>query len=1396
MTSSVRWRRPIGLLFLLYGFCLVATIVTGSVRKTADDLKTPVCDTDRNCVIGGVCRPDSTGKKRCMCSTSCLMTVPVSCATNNAGACVTMGATYTRKYNTSQPYCHHRRCVCPPQYDEVPAKPHTDGFPFMPPMKCDRRELDIMLTISPARSVFKGTEATIYCCVNLDPREYVPEEAVFFVQNGTRRRDASTTPYAMFSPKDDSLFTVPTCWSLTLQNVQPSDAGTYSCIAQPMGISAKELNETLNFEVKTPRMITNVKVETNATEAKMIWDMQDGIKIDLHFRLVYREGRKEIWKGKNVKSPVQITGLSPATAYEVFIRVADGENPPFNLTHHFETIEGQPGTPIAEDIRLIQTVNGLQCEVEWRAPRTPNGKIQRYFIQLSGKLRYTPDSKDASTFPIDHPPPIHPCTVVNETTSAVTVEGRSFFACSYGPLKPNRNYTATIWAENAAGLSLPLVYHENCAMDYAQPDSIDPPELVVTHNVSSFDLRFSKPPSDENGPIACYYMAIVPLLSNVSVLALPKPEDIVMDSYEKAMQNNVRNAQSGADTAGYYYAYIAESYMQFPDVTTIGDAKIPAGIEPCNVFYLSRFKAQDPPLKTDLKYTGFLIVRVDRDKTLLAAQQASRGLALRPRSRFARQMSNSDPAYAFSTFFKPIYLAEASSASSAFQVFFVIMICLIALVGFAGSVLYFLYKKGIIRQLCPVKKDHDILRQSFAPIAVEDLVQEFVIRHRDSDFLFTTEFEALPKPRLDYSTCDRKENIKKNRYTDIRCGEETRVHLKVPRPDGSDYINANYIRGYNDKKVFIAAQAPVEHSINDFWQMIWEQDVKILIMVANTNERGRRQVDKYWPNQEEDPTLINEVYEVVCVSTEQFADYIKREFEIRCGTLPSKSNTNGVESDYANVPALRPASKADSNFGSSLLISEIRRITHYHFTNWNDLKAPDTTYGIMRLMLQLRKTEEYNNSPVLIHCSAGVGRTGTFIAVDSLLDQCLAEGKADVFNTVANIRKQRNASMVQAQEQYVFIYRALAEYFLFGDTDIPGEYFIEQLARLKHAPRERRVSGSSSVKLVNSHAVSYDFNGASSSPPPTTSGMPAVMPPTAGHVSGNSIPNKLWQWRNAFPNKDTKVSGIEAEYSKLFASLDPPKGTSIAHNDENIPKNRNLDAVVYDRHRVLLYPRIGVGTSSQYINATPYKGHIQPWILAQDPLDLETCHEFWRMIDDNRVHTIVMLSRDDDFAPQEKYWPETSGVNLVLGTGDDLTITLVSERPLSGVVERRLKYHFKREPDPIDVVQYAFTGWPTGAATPTSTAHLRELAQRVLTRAAAFPEVAPIVVHSRDGSFEPGVFVALGALLERYASEKMIDVFRTARQVHQHRPLVFPKMEQYIFLYDAMADYLRSIHAA
>ena len=106
----------------------------------------------------------------------------------------------------------------------------------------------------------------------------------------------------------------------------------------------------------------------------------------------------------------------------------------------------------------------------------------------------------------------------------------------------------------------------------------------------------------------------------------------------------------------------------------------------------------------------------------------------------------------------------------------------------------------------------------------------------------------------------------------------------------------------------------------------------------------------------------------------------------------------------------------------------------YHYLVWKDFQAPEHATGILRFLRRLNEDYSTDRGPILIHCSAGVGRTGTLVAIDHLIQQVEEEGCISVFNTVCDLRHQRNF-LVQSLRQYIFVYRTLMEWVQFGNTE-------------------------------------------------------------------------------------------------------------------------------------------------------------------------------------------------------------------------------------------------------------------------------------------------------------------------------------------------------------------------
>ncbi|XP_041124663.1 receptor-type tyrosine-protein phosphatase epsilon-like isoform X5 [Polyodon spathula] len=239
--------------------------------------------------------------------------------------------------------------------------------------------------------------------------------------------------------------------------------------------------------------------------------------------------------------------------------------------------------------------------------------------------------------------------------------------------------------------------------------------------------------------------------------------------------------------------------------------------------------------------------------------------------------------------------------------------------------------------------------------------------------------------------------------------------------------------GYKEKNRFIAAQGPKQETVADFWRMIWEQKSATIVMLTNLKERKEDKCDQYWPDQG------CWMYGNVRVAVEDFTvlvDYTIRKFCVQYQT-----------SEGSKAPRL---------------------ITQLHFTSWPDFGVPFTPIGMLKFLKKVKTVNPSFAGPIVVHCSAGVGRTGTFIVIDAMIDMMHAEQKVDVFALVSRIREQRS-QLVQTDMQYSFIYQALLEYYLYGDTELDVSSLEGHLQKLHNtlAPFDRVGLEEEFKKLTN-----------------------------------------------------------------------------------------------------------------------------------------------------------------------------------------------------------------------------------------------------------------------------------------------------------------------------------------
>ncbi|XP_052761525.1 receptor-type tyrosine-protein phosphatase alpha-like isoform X2 [Mya arenaria] len=251
------------------------------------------------------------------------------------------------------------------------------------------------------------------------------------------------------------------------------------------------------------------------------------------------------------------------------------------------------------------------------------------------------------------------------------------------------------------------------------------------------------------------------------------------------------------------------------------------------------------------------------------------------------------------------------------------------------------------------------------------------------------EFQKVPYGLLkSYEVSQTKFNMHRNRYKGIYPYDDTRV---IVRGGETDYINASYIDGFRKRNAYIAALGPMAKQLGDFgqfWRMVWQQKVEKIVMVTNLVEGEKTKCEQYWPGHGQSK-LYGDT-EVVCKVEKLYADFIWRQFTL---------------------------SKDKHNF-------EERNLHHLQFTAWPDKDIPDNVTSIIEFRQKVNALPRTFHGPVIVHCSAGVGRTGTYIALDILTKEGETEGAIDIPGCVLNMRQNR-PSMIQTLSQYKFLHQAL-----------------------------------------------------------------------------------------------------------------------------------------------------------------------------------------------------------------------------------------------------------------------------------------------------------------------------------------------------------------------------------
>ncbi|XP_042311402.1 receptor-type tyrosine-protein phosphatase delta isoform X44 [Sceloporus undulatus] len=311
---------------------------------------------------------------------------------------------------------------------------------------------------------------------------------------------------------------------------------------------------------------------------------------------------------------------------------------------------------------------------------------------------------------------------------------------------------------------------------------------------------------------------------------------------------------------------------------------------------------------------------------------------------------------------------------------------------------------------------------SHPPIPILELSDHIERLKANDNLKFSQEYESIdPGQQFTWEHSNLEVNKPKNRYANVIAYDHSRVLLSaIEGIPGSDYINANYIDGYRKQNAYIATQGSLPETFGDFWRMMWEQRGATVVMMTKLEERSRVKCDQYWPSR---GTETYGLIQVTLLDTVELATYCVRTFAL-----------------YKN--------------GSS----EKREVRQFQFTAWPDHGVPEHPTPFLAFLRRVKTCNPPDAGPMVVHCSAGVGRTGCFIVIDAMLERIKHEKTVDIYGHVTLMRAQRNY-MVQTEDQYIFIHDALLEAVTCGNTEVPARNLYAYIQKLTQIEAGENVTG-------------------------------------------------------------------------------------------------------------------------------------------------------------------------------------------------------------------------------------------------------------------------------------------------------------------------------------------------
>ncbi|XP_027505125.1 receptor-type tyrosine-protein phosphatase F isoform X16 [Corapipo altera] len=596
-------------------------------------------------------------------------------------------------------------------------------------------------------------------------------------------------------------------------------------------------------------------------------------------------------------------------------------------------------------------------------------------------------------------------------SQSVEVDGHSMKKL-ISDLQPDTDYSFVLMNRGSSAGGLQHLVSIRTA-----PDVLQSKPIATNKYIQEGKFTLTLPKVQTTVPVRWYYIVVVPADQSTSTPTARwrTPDEMELDQLLEAINQGSQSRRQRRQ-ADRLKPYIAAQVDVLPETFTLGDEKNYKG------FY-------NKPLSQDLSYRCFVLASLeDGDTKRYAASPYSDEIVMEVAS--AKQQDEPEMLWVMGPVLAVILIIiiviaillfkrkRAHSPSSKDEHSIGLKDSLLAHSSDPVEMRRLNYQTpGASVACCPnisSMRDHP-------PIPVSDLADNIDRLKANDGLKFSQEYESIdPGQQFTWENSNLEVNKPKNRYANVIAYDHSRVILtSIDGVPGSDYINANYIDGYRKQNAYIATQGPLPETLSDFWRMVWEQRTATIVMMTRLEEKSRVKCDQYWPSR---GTETYGMIQVTLLDTVELATYTVRTFAL-----------------YKN--------------GSS----EKRELRQFQFMAWPDHGVPEYPTPILAFLRRVKACNPPDAGPMVVHCSAGVGRTGCFIVIDAMLERMKHENTVDIYGHVTCMRSQRNY-MVQTEDQYIFIHEALLEAATCGNTEVPARNLFAHIQKLTQVPAGESVT--------------------------------------------------------------------------------------------------------------------------------------------------------------------------------------------------------------------------------------------------------------------------------------------------------------------------------------------------